>query len=132
MHTRFSSAAFMAGLLATAFAGREAAASGFALREDSAVFGGYADSGAASSGDSLATITDNPAGMTYFSGTQTVIGSAFIDPSIALHSSSASSQVVPGQRFPIAGDNGQDPAVAKPIPSSYFLFSPTDSQSFTL
>jgi len=126
MHTRFSSAAVMAGLVATVFAGREAAASGFALREDSAVFGGYADSGAASSADSLATITDNPAGMTYFSGTQTVLGTAFIDPSISLHSSSASSQVLPGQRFPIAGDNGQDPAVAKPIPSSYFLFSPTD------
>jgi long-chain fatty acid transport protein len=127
MQTRLSSAALLAGLLAATLPGRQAAASGFALREDSAVFGGYADAGAASSADSLATITDNPAGMTYFSGTQTAAGASLIDPSISLHNSSAGSRVLPGQTpFPIAGDPGQDPTVAKVIPSSYFLFSPTD------
>ena len=126
MYTRISSAALLAGLLASTVTVREAAASGFALREDSAVFGGYADSGAASSADDLATITDNPAGMTYFSGTQTSFGVSLIDPTISIQNKSATSAVIPGQSFPIAGDAGQDPTVAKAIPSSYFLFSPTD------
>jgi long-chain fatty acid transport protein len=126
MQTRLSSATLLAGLAVLACPFRPAEASGFALREDSAIFGGYADAGAASSADSLATITDNPAGMTYFSGTVSSAGASLIAPSMSLQTSKASSSVIPGQSFPIAGDSGQDPTVSKVIPSSYFLFSPTD------
>ena len=126
MQTRLSSATLLAGLAVLACPFRPAEASGFALREDSAIFGGYADAGAASSADSLATITDNPAGMTYFSGTMSSAGASLIAPSMSLQASKASSSVIPGQSFPIAGDSGQDPTVSKVIPSSYFLFSPTD------
>jgi len=126
MHDRLSRTALLTGLLAAALSTQDAAASGFALREDSSIFGGYSDAGAASSADSLATITDNPAGMTYFDGTQASVGASLINPSTSLHSTAASSSVLPGQRLPISGDPGQDPTVAKVIPASYFLFSPTD------
>src|ERR1700744_604009 len=101
MPPRLSSAARLAGLAVLACPFRPAEASGFALREDSAIFGGYADAGAASSADSLATITDNPAGMTYFSGTMSSAGASLIAPSMSPQASHASSSVVPGQSFPI-------------------------------
>lgn len=126
MQTRLSSATLLAGLAVLACPFRPAEAAGFALRENTAIFGGYADAGAASSADSLATITDNPAGMTYFSGTWTSAGASLIAPSMSLQASRASSSVIPGQSYPIAGDAGQDPTVSKVIPASYFLFSPTD------
>lgn len=128
MQTRLSRAALMLGLTAVALPLRDAHASGFALREDSAVYGGYADAGAAASADSLATITDNPAGMTYFNGTFASAGATLIDPVTSISVTSANSTAVPGgPSYPIQGDSGRGPTIAKVIPANYFLFSPTDN-----
>jgi long-chain fatty acid transport protein len=128
MQTCLSRAALIVGLMAAAIPGRQACASGFALREDSAIFGGYADAGAASSADSLATITDNPAGMTYFDGTFSSAGATLIDPVTSISVTGASSTAVPGgPSYPIQGDSGRGPTIAKVIPATYFLVSPTDN-----
>lgn len=79
-----------AACAAYALAPNNAAASGFALREDSAVGIGTAFSGDASSAADLSTIFTNPAGMAYFTGTQVQADAIMIFEGIHFTGSSTS------------------------------------------
>lgn len=74
-----------AGLLCLAFVSGDAAASGFALIENSVSSMGAAYAGAASSAEDAATIFFNPAGMVYLGGSQAAVAVHALIGSGAFH-----------------------------------------------
>ncbi len=93
-----------------------AAASGFALIEQSASGLGNAFAGAAASAEDASTIFFNPAGMSRLSGKQMVIAGHAITPS-AKFSNTASTIPVPGF---VAAPVGRDAGGTVLVPSAYF------------
>jgi long-chain fatty acid transport protein len=101
---------------------REAAASGFAIRENSAEALGTAFAGNASSATYLSTIFNNPAGMTEFTGDRAQVDASAIIPSEKF-SGSAASSFLGLASFPISGGNGGDAGKFGFIPAAYVLHS---------
>ena len=108
---------------------REASASGFALRENSAEALGTAFAGNASSATFLSTIFNNPAGMTEFTGDRAQVSASVIIPSEKF--SGTANSVVPNPSppptnvasFPISGGNGGDAGKPGFVPAGYVLHS---------
>jgi long-chain fatty acid transport protein len=114
--------AIAAGAVATVGASSGAHASGFALRENSAIGTGESYAGAVSGNFDLSTIYNNPAGMTAFTGIQQGAGATLIDPNGHLNN-------VQGHNIygaAITDSDERDPTQAKVIPSAYLLWAPTD------
>lgn len=114
-----------------------ALASGFANRDDSAIFAGYAFSGAASSGDSLATIVNNPAAMTLFDDDAIEIGASYQLPHLNARGTQGTTTVPadhgsPAFQFAIPGNDGPQIAEQKLLPSFFALFAPTPELRFGL
>lgn len=97
--------------------GNEAAASGFALRENSAAAIGTAFAGSGSLADDPSTIFNNPAGMTRLSGNQGEIAGTVIVPSVQFNGSgrSLNGAVASGGRGDV---NGGEAAL---VPAAYAL-----------
>lgn len=132
-------AALLAAL--AAFSGpRDANASGFAIRENSAEALGTAFAGNGSSATFLSTIFNNPAGMTEFTGDRAQVDGSLIVPSYKFSGSGTSScagvggfpAFCPpgGAIIPFAGDNGGDAGNAAFIPAGYILHSITPDLKF--
>jgi long-chain fatty acid transport protein len=132
--TRMSGiAAIVGAALVCVLGARDAQASGFAIRENSAEALGTAFAGNASSAAFLSTIFNNPAGMTEFTGDRAQTDASLIVPSekfsgrasetcAGLGHAPAFCPPVPTS-FPIAGDNGGDAGKAGFIPALYALHS---------
>jgi long-chain fatty acid transport protein len=114
-------AAILGAALVCMLGVREAQASGFALRENSAEALGTAFAGNASSATFLSTIFNNPAGMTEFTGDRAQLDASAIIPSEKF-SGSANSVVGPFA-FPISGGNGGDAGKFGFVPAAYVLHS---------
>jgi long-chain fatty acid transport protein len=115
-------AAILGAALVCVLGARESAASGFAIRENSAEALGTAFAGNASSADFLSTIFNNPAGMTQFTGDRAQADASVIIPSETF--SGSASTTFPGPvTFPIAGNNGGDAGKTGFIPALYALHS---------
>jgi len=113
---------------ATVWTLADANASGFALRENSAVGTGEAYAGAVSGNYDLSTIYNNPAGMTAFTGIQQGGSATLIDPSG--HLSNVQGHNVYGASLTDSDD--RDPTQAKVIPAAYLLWAPNQDWRFGL
>jgi long-chain fatty acid transport protein len=102
---------------------REAAASGFAIRENSAEALGTAFAGNASSATYLSTIFNNPAGMTEFTGDRAQADASVIIPSETFSGSASETFAGGAVTLPIAGNNGGDAGKVGFIPALYALHS---------
>lgn len=91
----------------------ESAASGFMVRENSAASLGTAFAGNASRADDVATVFNNPAGMSWLEGTQTQIGGTGVFPSINFEGAAT----VLGT--PIPADNSRNNGQFALIPHAY-------------
>jgi long-chain fatty acid transport protein len=109
------------GAAATVLTVADARASGFALRENSAIGTGESYAGAVSGDYDLSTIYNNPAGMTAFTGIMQGGGATLIDPSG--HLSNVQGHNIYGTALTNSDD--RDPTQAKVIPSAYALWAPT-------
>ena len=115
-------AAILGAALVCVLGAREAQASGFAIRENSAEALGTAFAGNASSADFLSTIFNNPAGMTEFTGDRAQADASAIIPSEKF--SGTATGGVPGVfALPISGGNGGDAGKFGLIPAAYVLHS---------
>ena len=105
--------------------GREAAASGFAIRENSAEALGTAFAGNASSATFLSTIYNNPAGMTHFTGDRAQADASLILPSVRFEGSASETCSVcpPLGTTPISGAGSGNAGQAAFIPAAYLLHS---------
>ncbi|HLZ65261.1 MAG TPA: porin [Aliidongia sp.] len=110
------------GTAATVWTIADASASGFALRENSAIGTGESYAGAVSGNYDLSTIYNNPAGMTAFTGIQQGAGATLIDPSG--HLSNVQGHNIYGASLTDADE--RDPTQAKVIPSAYALWAPNN------
>jgi long-chain fatty acid transport protein len=126
-------AALFGAALVCVLGAREAAASGFAIRENSAEALGTAFAGNASSATFLSTIFNNPAGMTEFTGDRAQADASMIVPSekfsggatetcAGLGGPPAFCPPVP-TTFPISGNLGGDAGKPGFIPALYALHS---------
>lgn len=115
-------AAVLVAALAICVGARDAGASGFALRENSAEALGTAFAGNASSATFLSTIFNNPAGMTEFTGDRAQVSASVIIPSEKF-SGAANSTIPMGPSFPISGGNGGDAGKPGFVPAGYVLHS---------
>jgi long-chain fatty acid transport protein len=109
----------------------EAAASGFAIRENSAEALGTAFAGNASSADFLSTIFNNPAGMTHFTGDRAQADASLILPSSRFKGGATETCFIcnpltgfktPGT-FPISGEGSGNAGQAAFVPAAYILHS---------
>jgi long-chain fatty acid transport protein len=114
--------AILGAALVCVLGAREASASGFAIRENSAEALGTAFAGNASSANFLSTIFNNPAGMTEFTGDRGQVDASLIIPTEKF-SGSASETLGGVVTFPIAGNNGGDAGKVGFIPALYALHS---------
>ena len=109
------------GLTAAALIGAAASApalaSGFQIKEDSAVHLGSAFAGSGSAADTPSTVFDNPAGMTQLPGLQIQLGSSLIAPSINF---SGSARDAFGR--PIAGATSADAANLGLVPHLFATY----------
>jgi len=134
MKTWIGTSAWLATSVVALLATQRADASGFAIRENSAVGLGSAFSGNASSAQDLATIFTNPAGMSYFQGNQAEASGSLILPHTTFSGSSTSSVTaanplpppafVPVGTFPTGGsNNGSGSSIAQTafIPAAYAM-----------
>src|ERR1700722_12768470 len=104
----------------------DAAASGFAARENSAVGLGMAFAGAGSRADDLSIIFNNPAGMTRLDGNQVQFGLTGGFPTADFHGTPNESGV------PIPGNNGNNGGRMGALPDFYALYSASDRLKFGL
>jgi long-chain fatty acid transport protein len=119
---KFAKPALAAALcaVATIWTIADAKASGFALRENSAVGTGESYAGSVSGDYDLSTIYNNPAGMTAFTGIQQGGGVTLVDPSGKL--SNVQGHNAYGANISESGE--RDPTQAKALPSAYLLWAP--------
>jgi long-chain fatty acid transport protein len=130
--TRLSSiAAILGAALVCVLGAREAQASGFAIRENSAEALGTAFAGNASSATFLSTIFNNPAGMTEFTGDRAQIDASLILPSsrfeggateTCAHCNPLTGFTTPGTA-PISGAGSGNAGQAAFVPAGYILHS---------
>ena len=118
-------AAILGAALVCVLGAREAAASGFAIRENSAEALGTAFAGNASSADFLSTIFNNPAGMTEFTGDRGQVDASLIIPSDKFSGGATETcgRCPPAGTTPIGGNNGGDAGKTGFIPALYALHS---------
>lgn len=105
----------MAGLGVTA-GSSESAASGFMVRENSAASLATAFAGNASRADEPATVFNNPAGMSWLSGSQTQIGGTGIFPSVNFEGNATVFD------SPIPADNSRNNGQFAFVPHAYGVF----------
>jgi long-chain fatty acid transport protein len=131
MSRRFGIAALLGAALVCMLGAREAQASGFAIRENSAEALGTAFAGNASSATFLSTIFNNPAGMTEFTGDRAQIDASLIFPSsrfeggvteTCAHCNPLTGFTTPGT-FPISGAGSGNAGQAAFVPAGYILHS---------
>lgn len=98
---------------------RPALASGFALREQSAIGLGNAFAGATAAGEDISYMFYNPASITRHSGNQTVAVASYIMP----HMSFENAQARTALGTPIAGGSGGDDAASDVlVPAAYAMW----------
>jgi len=123
--------AILGAALVCVLGGREAAASGFAIRENSAEALGTAFAGNASSATFLSTIFNNPAGMTHFTGDRAQVDASLILPSSRFEGGAAETCFIcnastgfttPGT-FPISGGGSGNGGQAAFVPAAYVMHS---------
>ena len=129
---RLSGIAALLGVALTCVLGaRDAHASGFAIRENSAEALGTAFAGNASSATFLSTIFNNPAGMTEFTGDRAQIDASLILPSTRFeggatetcaHCNPLTLFTTPGTA-PISGQGSGNAGQAAFVPAGYVLHS---------
>lgn len=119
-------------------AARDAQASGFAIRENSAEALGAAFAGNASSATFLSTIFNNPAGMTEFTGDRAQFDASLILPSSRFEGGASETCNFcnpltgfksPGT-FPISGEGSGNAGQAAFVPAGYILHSFSDDLKF--
>lgn len=134
--TRLSSIAALLGTaLVCVLGAREAAASGFAIRENSAEALGTAFAGNASSATFLSTIFNNPAGMTEFTGDRAQLDSSLILPSARFEGTATQTCAVCGPlltpgTFTTFGEGSGNGGQAAFVPAGYILHSFSDDLKF--
>jgi long-chain fatty acid transport protein len=109
----------LAGALSLVISG-QAGASGFMVRENSAESIATVFAGDASRADDLATVFNNPAGMSEFQGTQMAVGSVVVVPQINF-----SGNVTAGGTT-LPGDNSRQNGQIALIPHFYGVFDIDD------
>jgi long-chain fatty acid transport protein len=107
--------------LAMAFAGGQAFAAGFQLKEQSAAGLGTAYAGSTARADDASTIFFNPAGMTRLNGTQITTGAAYIAPQSDFSGSGVTSTGASTGSLS-GGDAGRNAL----LPSFYGMYSLSD------
>jgi long-chain fatty acid transport protein len=124
----FGVAAILGAAVVCVLGAREAQASGFAIREDSAEALGTAFAGNASSADFLSTIFNNPAGMTHFTGDRAQIDGSLIFPSSRFQGSATEKGCAfcGGSPLPILGEGSGNAGQAAFVPAGYILHSISD------
>jgi long-chain fatty acid transport protein len=131
MNRVIGAAMILGAALSSVLGAQEAAASGFAIRENSAEALGTAFAGNASSADFLSTIFNNPAGMTHFTGDRAQADASLILPSsrfeggaaeTCLHCNPLTGFTTPGT-FPISGEGSGNAGQAAFVPAFYVLHS---------
>jgi len=110
----------VAGVGASA-ASSESAASGFMVRENSAAAVGTVFAGNGSRADEVATVFNNPAGMSWLAGTQTQIGATGVFPSVNFEGV-ANVVDTQGNATPIPADNSRNNGQFALVPHAYAVF----------
>ncbi|MBI5437302.1 MAG: outer membrane protein transport protein [Nitrosomonadales bacterium] len=105
-----------------------AAASGFALIEQSASGLGNAYAGGAASAEDASTIFFNPAGMSRLQGKQIAVAVHAIKPSAKLSNNAS----VPAALQPTVGGTGGDAGSLAPVPNGYFAMEINPQTRFGL
>ncbi len=131
MTRRFGIEALLSAVLVCVLGAREADASGFAIRENSAEALGTAFAGNASSATFLSTVFNNPAGMTEFTGDRAQIDASLIFPSSRFEGGATETCAIcdplsgftsPGTA-PISGVGSGNAGQAAFVPAGYVLHS---------
>jgi long-chain fatty acid transport protein len=99
----------------------ESAASGFMVRENSAASLATVFAGNASRADEVATVFNNPAGMSWLEGTQTQIGGTGVFPSINFEGV-ATVYDINGVGSPLPADNSRNNGQFSFVPHAYAVF----------
>ena len=99
----------------------ESAASGFMVRENSAASLSTVFAGNASRADEVATVFNNPAGMSWLEGTQTQIGGTGVFPSINFEGA-ATAYDLQGVGTLLPADNSRNNGQFALIPHAYAVF----------
>ena len=99
----------------------ESAASGFMVRENSAASFATVFAGNASRADEVATVFNNPAGMSWLEGTQTQIGGTGVFPSINFEGM-ATVYDINGVGSPFPADNSRNNGQFSFVPHAYAVF----------
>ena len=115
LHRRLGAAAVAAALLG---AGGEAAASGYLLREQSAVGQGSSFAGATARADDPSFLFFNPAALGWLSGYQAAVVGSYIRPESTVESGAATRTAILGGS-PIVGSLGGDAAYDGFVPAVY-------------
>ena len=115
LHRRLGAAAAAAALLG---AGGEAAASGYLLREQSAVGQGTSFAGATARADDPSFLFFNPASLGYLPGYQAAIVGSYIRPESEVESGAATRTAILGGT-PIVGTLGGDAGLNAFVPAVY-------------
>ncbi len=127
-----------AALALCTFGAEQAHAAAFGLRENSAIFNGYAASGQATSGDDLAVMTNNAAALVLFDGFRTTANGNYVVPQGKQNYLSAVTNIpgittIPGiGPLKIEGGNSRDFTLEKVIPATYLAYAPTEDLHFGL
>ena len=115
LHRRLGAAAVAAALLG---AGGEAAASGYLLREQSAVGQGSSFAGATARADDPSFLFFNPAALGWLSGYQAAVVGSYIRPESTVESGAATRAAILGGS-PIVGSLGGDAGLNAFVPAVY-------------
>jgi long-chain fatty acid transport protein len=135
MNRVIGAAAILAAAVSSVLGTQEAAASGFAIRENSAEALGTAFAGNASSADFLSTIFNNPAGMTHFTGDRAQADASLILPSLRFEGTATQQCAITCPTpTPVSGEGSGNAGQAAFVPAGYILhsFSPDLKIGFAL
>lgn len=125
-----------AALALCAFGAEQAHAAAFGLRENSAIFNGYAEAGQATSSDDLAVMTNNAAALTLFDGFRTTTNGNYVVPQGNQKYNSAVTNIpgittIPGiGPIKIEGGNSRDFTQERVIPATYLSYAASDDLHF--
>lgn len=109
------------------FVAREARASGFMVRENSAENVGMVYAGQASRADEAATVFNNPAGMMHLAAPEVELGAAVVFPSVHFSGSATAAGVIP-----ITGTQGGQAGQITGIPDFYAVVDIANNLRFGL